>query len=142
MKNMYEIFDEFEQAKSKKDRMVVIERNLNPTLVEVLRLTYHPNFQWYVEDMPENYIVPMDTRIPGLGRTQLSTDLRKLYLFQKGNPTADKLTPRKRNELLLQMLETLEPREAEVVAGIFRKDQCVNGLDYKFVKEAFPQLLP
>ena len=117
---MYEVFDEFEQAKSKKDRMVVIERNLNPTLVEVLRLTYHPNFQWYVEDMPENYIVPMDTRIPGLGRTQLSTDLRKLYLFQKGNPTADKLTPRKRNELLLQMLETLEPREAEVVAGIFR----------------------
>jgi hypothetical protein len=142
MKNMYEVFDEFENARSKKDKMDVIGRNLSPTLIEVLRLTFHPNFQWYVEDMPENYIVPMDTKLPGLGRTQLSTDLRKLYLFQKGHPTADKLSSRKRNELLIQMLETLEPREAEVVAGIFRKDQCVNGLDYQFVKEAFPHLLP
>ena len=142
MKNMYEVFDEFENARSKKERMEVIGRNLSPVLVEVLRLTFHPNFQWYIDDMPENYIVQMDTKLPGLGRTQLSTDLRKLYLFQKGNPTADKLSPRKRNELLIQLLETLEPREAEVVAGIFRKDQCVNGLDYQFVKEAFPHLLP
>jgi hypothetical protein len=36
----------------------------------------------------------------------------------------------------------LEPREAEVVIGIFRKDQGVKGLTYKFVKEAFPKLLP
>jgi hypothetical protein len=39
-------------------------------------------------------------------------------------------------------LESIEPREAEVVIGIFKKDQGVKGLDYKFVKEAFPNLLP
>jgi hypothetical protein len=73
---------------------------------------------------------------------QLSTEIRKLYLFKRGDDTAEKLTERKRNELLIQLLESLEPREAEVVIGIFRKDQGVRGLDYKFVKEAFPQLLP
>jgi hypothetical protein len=68
--------------------------------------------------------------------------MRKLYLFRKGDATAEKLDDRKRNELIIQLLESLEPREAEVVVGIFKKDQGVKGLDYKFVKEAFPQLLP
>ena len=72
----------------------------------------------------------------------MSTEIRKLYLVQKNNPDAEKLTPEKRNQLLLQLLESIEPREAEVVVGILRKDLGVRGLDYKFVKEAFPNLLP
>jgi len=141
MKHIYEVFDEFEMADSKKERMDVIGRNLSKLLVEVLQLTYHPDYQFLVQEMPENYVLPTD-QLPGLGRVQLSTEIRKLYLFKKGDATAEKLTERKRNELLIQLLESLEPREAEVVIGIFRKDQGVKGLDYKFVKEAFPQLLP
>ena len=141
MKNIYEIFDEFESASSKKERMAVISNNLSKTLVDVLQLTYHPAYEWWVTEMPENYKIPT-ANLPGLSTTQLSTEIRKLYLFRKGDGTADKLTPRKRNELLIQFLESLEPREAEVVIGIFNKDQGVRGLDYKFVKEAFPDLLP
>jgi hypothetical protein len=63
-------------------------------------------------------------------------------MFQVGNPTAEKLTEGRRKELLVQMLESLEPREAEIIVGIFNKDLGVKGLDYKFVKEAFPQMLP
>lgn len=141
MRNVYEIFDEFELAKNKKERMAVIEKNLSKTLVDVLALTYHPNSQWLIKEMPENYKIPTDM-LPGLSGTQLSTELRKLYLFQKGHPSAEQLTEQKRTQLLLQLLEALEPREAEVVLGIFQKDQGVRGLDYKFVKEAFPDLLP
>jgi len=53
-----------------------------------------------------------------------------------------KLTPKKREQLLVELLSALEPREAEVVMGILKKDQGVKGLDYKFVKEAFPNMLP
>ena len=60
----------------------------------------------------------------------------------EGEPTAEKLTDRKRKELLIQFLESLEPREAEVVMGIFKKDQGVKGLTYNFVKECFPDMLP
>ena len=141
MRNVSEIFDEFELAKNKKERMAVIEKNLSKTLVDVLALTYHPNSQWLIKEMPENYKIPTDM-LPGLSGTQLSTELRKLYLFQKGHPSAEQLTEQKRTQLLLQLLEALEPREAEVVLGIFQKDQGVRGLDYKFVKEAFPDLLP
>jgi len=141
MKNIYEVFDEFEAADSKKEKMAVIEKNLSQTLVQVLELTYHPGFEWLITEMPDNYKIPTDM-LPGLSSTQLSVELRKLYLFRKGNPSAEQLTPEKRNQLLLQLLESMEPREAEVVIGIFQKDQGVKGLNYKFVKEAFPKLLP
>ena len=140
MKNIYEVFDEFEEAASKKDKMAVIEKNLSKTLVDVLQYTFHPDYQWTVEDMPENYKIP---NFPvGLSPCQLSTEIRKLYLFQKGHPETVNITERKRNELLIQLLESIEPREAEVVIGIFKKDQGVKGLTYKFVKEAFPELFP
>jgi hypothetical protein len=141
MKNIYEVFDEFELATTKKERMAVIEKNLSKTLVDVLQLTYHPDFEWLIHEMPEGYKIPTDT-LPGLTRTQLSVEMRRLYLFKKGEPTAEQLTPNKRTQLLLLLLESLDPREAEVVIGIFQKDQGVKGLNYKFVKEAFPNLLP
>lgn len=141
MKNIYEIFDDFEIADTKQERMEVFAKNMSKTLVEVLRLTYHPSFQWLVTELPDNYSPNWDNH-NGFSRCQLSTELRKLYMFQKGNPTAEALPLRKQKELLIQLLESLEPREAEVVLGIFQKDQHVEGLTYEFVKEAFPNMLP
>jgi hypothetical protein len=141
MKNIFEVLDEFELAENKKDRMAVIERNLSKTLVEVFELTYHPNYEWLIKEMPDNYKIPNDV-LPGITSAQLSNQIRKMYMFRKGDETAEKLTPQKRNELLLQILESLEPREAEVIIGIFQKDLGVKGLNYKFIKEAFPNLLP
>jgi hypothetical protein len=138
---MFQIFDEFEQAETKKEKLEVIGKNLSSTLVEILKYTYHPSYQWLITELPENFKVASDN-IPGFNRSQLSTELRRLYLFQKGNPDAERLSPRKREELLYQLLDSVEPREAEVIIGIFQKDQGVKGLDYKFVKEAFPNLLP
>lgn len=141
MKNIYEVFDEFELAEGKKERMAVIEKNLSKTLVQVLEMAYHPGYEWLITEMPDSYRIPTDT-LPGLSGTQLSTEIRKMYLFRKGDPAAEKLSPEKRIQLLLQMLESMEPREAEVVIGILSKDLGVKGLTYKFVKEAFPNLLP
>lgn len=141
MKNIYEVFDDFELAENKKDRMTVIENNLSKLLVQVLELAFHPNHQWLISEMPEEYRVPTDM-LPGLSPQTLSTQIRKLYLFEKGNPAAEVLTVEKRKQLLLQLLESIEPREAEVVIGILSKDLGVKGLTYKFVKEAFPNLLP
>ena len=141
MKSLYEVFDDFENAKSKKEKMSVIEKNLSQTLVDVFKLTYHPDIKWKVKELPENYKVPTDM-LPGITYDSLNAQLRRIYIFQEGHPTAETLSERRRSELLVQILESIEPREAEVLLGIFQKDLGVKGLDYKFVKEAFPNLLP
>ena len=141
MKNIHEVFDEFEEAKNKKERLKVIEKNLSPTLVKVLQLAFHPQYKWKITELPDSYKIPNDV-LPGLTFDGLPAQLRRLYMFEEGNSTAESLTPKRREELLLQMLESIEPREAEVIIGILSKDLGVKGLDYKFVKEALPQLLP
>jgi len=140
MKNIYEVLDEIDAAKTKRTKLNAIERNLSKTLADVFLLAYHPDYQWLITEIPHNYI-PKET-IPGMSLTQLSTEIRRLYLFRKGHPQAEQLTPEKREELLVRFLEAIEPREAEVVMGIFNKDLGVDGIDYKFIKEAFPNLLP
>ena len=64
MKNIYEVFDEFEAVTTKKERMLVIEKNLSKTLVDVLQYTFHPGFNWKIKEMPENYKTP-DTKLFG-----------------------------------------------------------------------------
>jgi len=141
MKPLYEVFDDFEKAKNKKERMDIIGSNLSKLLVDVLELTYHPQIQWMVKELPENYKIPTDM-LPGITYDTLHSTIRKMYMFRLDDPTAASLTEKRRTELLIRMLESIEPRETEIILGIFQKDQHVKGLDYKFIKEAFPNLLP
>ena len=121
--------------------MDVIQKNLSTTLVKVLEMAYHPQIQWKVKELPHNYRLPTDT-LPGITYDSLDSQLRRMYMFNVGNETAEKLTSKRQEELLSQILDSIEPREAEIILGIFQKDLGVKGLDYKFVKEAFPNMLP
>jgi hypothetical protein len=62
-------------------------------------------------------------------------------MFRKGNETAEKLTPKRSEEILMVILESLEPREADIIIGIFKKDLGVKGLTYKFVRDNIPDIL-
>lgn len=139
-KNIYEIFDEFENASSKQERIGVLQKNWSPVLQNVLEMAFHPNITWKVKGIPEDYKIP-DTK-PGISYSTLNQELKRMYLFQDGNPTSEKLTEAKRKELLLILLESLEPREAEVINGIFKKDLGVSGLTYNFVRDNISGLLP
>lgn len=140
MKNLYEVFDDFEEQSTKEGRMKIIEKNLSQHLVDTLQYTFHPDFEWKIKDIPDGYKLP--DAPPGMSFSNIAKELKKFYLFRVGDPRAEQLTEKRREELLIQMMESLEPREIEVVIGIFKKDLGVKGLTYKFVKEAFPNLLP
>jgi hypothetical protein len=138
-KNVYEIFDEFVKADTKQDKIEVLAKNWTPTLKLVLQLAYRPEVKWKYDSYPPNYKKP-DTK-PGISFASLETELKRLYRFQQGNETAEKLRPRRSEELLLMFLESLEPREADIVIGIFKKDLGVRGLTYKFIKENIPDIV-
>ena len=123
-KNIYEILDEFAAAGSKQEKLKVLHNNWTPTFVSVLQLAYHPDIKWLVKDKPKSY------------------RKRRLYLFREGDLGAEKLSPEKREQLLLIMLESLEPREADVVMGIFKKDLGVKGLTYKFIRDNTQGVVP
>lgn len=138
-KNIYEVFDEFTKANTKQEKIDVLAKNWTPTLKLVLQLAFRPEMEWKHNSYPAKYKKP-DTQ-PGISFASLDTEIKRLYLFRKGNETAEALTPKRSEELLLIMLESLEPREADVVIGIFKKDLGVKGLTYKFIRDNIPDVL-
>ena len=138
-KNIHEIFEEFEQASSRKDKIAVLQKNDSYALRQVLKGSFDPKIEFIIEKVP--YYSPSDAPI-GLGYTTISQELKRVYLFQKDNPKRDPNLSKERVEvILIQMLENLEAKEAVVFMNMLLKKQKVKGLTDKIVQEAFPGLI-
>ena len=140
IKNVYEILDEFEIAEGKANKQKVLRENASHHFLHVLRYTFDPKYQFHVKSFPKDYQEP-DT-FPGLRYAGIESEIRRVYLFMKGDPTADNLSEEKRNQILVQLLESFEPREAQVFVNMMKKNLQTKFLTYNFVKETFPDLLP
>jgi hypothetical protein len=139
MKNIYEIFSEYENAKTNTERIEVLRRNNNYALRSVLKGTYDPNVVFTIDKVP--YYKPSDAP-PGLGYTSIHQELDRTYLFEADNPrVAPNLTKERKEQILIQILEALEKQEAEVYMNMLLKKQKVNGLNAEIVREAFPDLI-
>lgn len=137
-KNVYEIFDEFEKAKTKKDKIEILRKNNTYALINVLQGTFNPNIQFVFEQIP-NY--KASDAPAGLGYSSIHQELGRVYLFEKNSlKVSPQLTHKRKQEIFIQALESLEAREANVYANMIMKKQNVKGLDIKIVKEAFPDL--
>lgn len=140
MKNVYEIFDEFEKAETKEDKINVLRRNDCFALRQILNGTFNPNIYFVIDRVP--YYKPSDAP-PGMGYTTIHSELGRAYLFQTEHPKLDpNTTMETREKVLIQILEALEAREAEIFMNMLLKKQKVKGLNAKIVKEAFNDLLP
>lgn len=138
-KNIHEIFEEFEQASSRKDKIAVLQKNDSYALRQVLKGSFDPKIEFIIEKVP--YYNPSDAPI-GMGYTTIVQELKRVYLFQKDNPKRDPNLSKERVEvILIQILENLEAKEAVVFMNMLLKKQKVKGLTDKIVQEAFPGLI-
>lgn len=140
-KNIYEVFEDFKAASNKKDRIQVLRNNDTWALRQVLVGTFYKGVEFAIKDVPE---WKRDLNMPaGMGYNNMTQVLDKIYLFMKNNPrTPAGLTDKRRGELLIQLLESLEPKEADVFINILKKDQKIPYLTEALINEAFPGLLP
>lgn len=139
IKNVYEVLDDFRAAKTKQDRIGVLRKNDTWALKSVLQAVFHPNVKFNTK-VPEYNKVDVP---PGMSYDHMTSALQRAYLFQEGNPrTPPALTDKRKEELLIQILESLEPKEAEVFCNMLKKDLKTPYLTEALVNEAFDGLLP
>ena len=141
-KNIYEIFDEFKAATTKEERIKVLKDNDSPTLRNVLIGTFSPRIRFIFKEIPAYNSVEVP---PGMSYENMSSVLNRIYLFIENHPRVPlSLTMKRKEEILIQILESLEPREAEVFSNILlknRKDPYkVPHLTEALVNVAFPGL--
>lgn len=140
IKNMYEVFDDFKNVKTKQERIDVLRRNDNYALRNVLQGAFDSNIKFTIKKVPDYKKVDVP---PGLSYSHMTEALSKVYLFVEGNERRPVgLSEKRETELLIQILESLEEKEAEVFANMIKKDLKVSYLTTNIINEAFPGLLP
>lgn len=140
MKRIFEVLDEVSKAKTKQAKIDILRNNASYALRTVLEGTYDPVVKFVFDKIPE---YKKEVNVPaGMGYTSLDVELARFYLFVEGNPRVDpNLSLERKTHILIQMLEALEPREAEVLANMLMKNLHVKGLNADLVEEAFPGLI-
>ena len=132
------IFEDVAAANSIKARKKVLLENESNQLKELLKYAFHPDIKFALPPgkPPYKTIGSPDEYNP----TYLYPNIRKFYLYIEGGH--DGLTQLRREQLFVQMLESLHPKEAEVVIQIKDKKLNYRGLTYALVKTTFPEILP
>ena len=132
------IFEDIAKAKSITERKKILLEHGSTPLKELLKYAVHPDIKFLLPEgaPPYKTVGSPDEYNP----TYLYPNIRKLYLFVEGGNEG--LTTLRREQLFIQLLEELHPKEAEVVIQVKDKKLKYRGLTYKLVKETFPDLIP
>lgn len=136
-KQVYEIFEEIENAKNKAERMTVLKKYSDvPALKDVLRGTFDKSLVFL---LPEGR-PPYTPNIPESVPSSLLKKHRDFGYFVKGGPGTE-LPAFRREKMFIDMLESIHPADAEIVLNMVAKKQPVKGVTLKLVQEAFPNLI-
>jgi hypothetical protein len=132
------IFREVEKTSKKADKIRILHENSSPTLKAILGYTYDPTVEWLLPDgIPPHK--PME-EVQDAGIT-LGTASRQFYLFVKGSTDTQKnLKQIRREQLFIQLLESVDPDEVKILLGMKERKLPYKGVTRKLVAEAFPNL--
>ena len=132
------IFEDVAEANSFEARQKVLLENESKPLKELLKYAFHPDIKFVLPPgMPPYKTIGSPEEY---NPTYLYPNIWKFYLFVEGGHEG--LTQLRREQLFIQILESLHPKEAEVVIQVKDKKLNYRGLTYKLVKKTFPEILP
>ena len=133
-----EIIEEFEKAKTRKEKKLVLEKYVDiDVLRNLFRGIYDPRVQWTINETPD-YVVQEAPE--GSEANTLYQEIPKCSIFVKGHPAAAKLKPERTKQLLIQIMESLHPEEAALYMQMLKKKSKIKGLTSKMVLEVWPNL--
>ena len=134
-----EIFQEFENATTKQERINILRREGDERFRFFLQLVFNPAIEFDIH-LPHMYRPAKEPA--GLNYTYLDSEMPKMYRFIKNHPMRPpEFTAEKTTQLILVMIESLHRDEAAIILKVFQKDFKVKHLTPNLVKEAFPDLI-
>jgi len=134
---VYEIFDLVSKAKSKKEKIEILQKHNIMPVRDVLQGTFDKKILWNLPEGSVPYTANIEESPPS---TLLKLHMRFKY-FVKGLRESEQLTNLKRERMFIDLLESIHPRDAEILVDMINKKTSVKGLTEKLVKEAYPDLI-
>ena len=134
-KPIFIILDEANGKKRRADRVKVLQENSSKELKTILDYTFNDNVKWL---LPEG-VPPFKASIENdnVLFARLYQEIRRLPIFLNiGN--YPNLTQIKRENLFISMLESLHPKDAEILCSMKDKTLPQKNIDKNIIIEAFP----
>lgn len=135
-KYTFEIFEEIEKAKTKQERITLLQSNATPAVKNILVGTFDDAIEWNLPEGTPPYN-PADLKSTANSFTR---QLDQLRYFVKGGP-GDNLPKFKRESMFIRLLENIHPKDAELVLSMVAKKSPAKSLTKALVKEVFPNII-
>jgi hypothetical protein len=129
-----EIFQEFQEAKTKQERINILRKYDHPSFRKFLFYIFSPDIEFDVM-IPKYRPAPEPA---GLNYSYLVLEIDKLYRFIRNDPKRPEgLTSEKQRQLLLVILESLHKDEAELLVQVITNKFQIPFLTKGLITEAF-----
>ncbi len=130
-----EILKKASEIKDENTRIDWLRQNNSLLMETVLRGAFDPTIKWLLPEgnppYKPNDLVDQQHRF--------YTECRKLYLFiEGGNPDLKQI---RREQLFVELLETLDPEDSKLLLAIKDKHLPYPGVTVEVVKKAFPGII-
>lgn len=130
-----EIVEQCSNLPTKKDKIQYLRANNSVALRTVLKYALDPSIKFL---LPKGS-VPYKPTQAHESQGMLYSLARTLYLYvEGGNPNLKQL---RREFLFIQLLESIDPKDAELLVAVKDKQLPSKGITLKLVKEAFGESL-
>ena len=134
---VYEILNKVSSAKTRKDKINVLQENNIMPVRDVLQGTFDPNIQW---NLPSGTVPYTPNKEESYPSTLLKQHMKFKY-FVKGLRESENLNTIKREKMFIEICESVHPEDAKILVSMINKKSPVKGLTEKLVKEAYPDLI-
>jgi hypothetical protein len=136
-RSLSEMLEMVSKKKTTKEKIAELQYWGGKEMRYILKLTYDPGARFALPggDPPYTPSEVLDNH------GMLFQELRRLYLFLDPSCGGNaKLKQARREQLFLQLLESVTPGDAKLLIGMMNKSLPWKSIDAKLVKQAFPDL--
>lgn len=133
-KGLYEILESIDKARGEAEKLRLLAKYSSPALKAIIGHAYDPNVKWALPDTDPPY-KPMPKENDQQGR--LFTEIRRFYVFLEGT---NNLKPHKREQLFIELLESIDPDDAKLMCSIKNKKLPFKSITPALIKKAYPNL--
>ena len=134
-----EILEQASKKKTQADKVAFLRAHYSQQLGDILQFALHPSVKVLLPEGP----APFDRTKGDIGEENhgmLYSKARELYLFVEGGQP--NISQNKREALFIQLLESIHPKDADLLVAAKDKKIPYKGLTKEVFNEAFPGLIP
>lgn len=132
-----QVLKEVDEMKTKKERIEHLRyHRQNKVMLELLKYAFDPKIKF---SLPEGAPPYKKDQVLADTESGLYSRFRSFYIFLEGGSPG--LTNARREKLFIELLESINEKEAELLICVKDKKLPYKQIDAKLVKEAFPGLI-